>query len=377
MPTINPEKWREVKEIFYAALQHAPEERERFLNESCQDDDQMRLEVESLLSSSGAAGSFMQSPAVGEVAEIVVEEKLKSEPTKIFFANETSETGEEELPDAPDENALRPSHLRFAFLSLVFVNMFIFAGINIYEAFSIQSFAPYFAERQGDKRVIVRVNQGFEDALQVGDEVVSLNEIETNPTARQLYYIPLLDKPGEPLTVIVRRNGQVRQIETVSVSPLLSFHFNRILFTFLIPPMFSVLVLLLFLLKPNDKQALLSALLFASIIASGTLLASIDLPPVLLVVKVIGLLFNSLTTPLFLHFCLIFPERSSLLRRFPKLERLIYLPYLFIILPAKVLLTLQFTGYSMLTSLSAVTLLAIVENYSANLYSLVFVSIEK
>jgi branched-subunit amino acid transport protein len=180
----------------------------------------------------------------------------------------------------------------------------------------------------------------------------------------------LLDKPGEPLTVIVRRNGQVRQIETVSVSPHLSFHFNRVLFTFLIPPMFSVLVLLLFLLKPNDKQALLSALLFASVIASGTLLASIDLPPVLLVVKVIGLLFNSLTTPLFLHFCLIFPERSSLLRRFPKLERLIYLPYLFIILPGKVLLTLQFTGYSMLTALSAVILLVNVENYTFALYIL-------
>jgi len=71
MPTINPEKWREVKEVFYAALRHAPEERERFLNESCQDDDQMRREVESLLSSSEAAGSFMQNPAVGEVAETI------------------------------------------------------------------------------------------------------------------------------------------------------------------------------------------------------------------------------------------------------------------------------------------------------------------
>ena len=39
MPTIDPEKWHEVKEIFYAALQRAPEEREQFLNESCKDDD--------------------------------------------------------------------------------------------------------------------------------------------------------------------------------------------------------------------------------------------------------------------------------------------------------------------------------------------------
>ncbi len=71
MPTINPEKWHEVKEIFYAALRQSPEERERFLDKSCKDDDRLRREVESLLSSSEAAGSFMQNPAVGEIAEAV------------------------------------------------------------------------------------------------------------------------------------------------------------------------------------------------------------------------------------------------------------------------------------------------------------------
>ena len=71
MPTINPEKWHEVKEIFYAALRHAPEEREQFLNESCQDDGDLRREVESLLSSSEVAGSFMQNQAVDEVAETI------------------------------------------------------------------------------------------------------------------------------------------------------------------------------------------------------------------------------------------------------------------------------------------------------------------
>ncbi len=65
------EKWEQVKEIFYAALRHAPEEREQFLNESCKGDDDLRREVESLLSSSLAAGSFMQNPAVGEVAEAI------------------------------------------------------------------------------------------------------------------------------------------------------------------------------------------------------------------------------------------------------------------------------------------------------------------
>ncbi|CAN5793563.1 hypothetical protein BH24ACI1_BH24ACI1_01890 [soil metagenome] len=77
MPTINPKNWHEVKEIFYAALQRAPEEREQFLNESCKDDDHLRREVELLLSSSEAAGSFMQNPAVGEIAEAIIENKKK------------------------------------------------------------------------------------------------------------------------------------------------------------------------------------------------------------------------------------------------------------------------------------------------------------
>lgn len=73
MSSFGPDKWCDVKEIFYAALQQAPEEREQFLSESCKDDDYLRSEVESLLAAHGEANSFMEQPAVGEVAEIVVE----------------------------------------------------------------------------------------------------------------------------------------------------------------------------------------------------------------------------------------------------------------------------------------------------------------
>ena len=83
MATIDYEKWHEVKEIFYAALQRPPEDREQFLNESCKGDDYLRREVESLLSSSEAAGSFMENPAVGEIAEAIAgnNEKLRVNQT--------------------------------------------------------------------------------------------------------------------------------------------------------------------------------------------------------------------------------------------------------------------------------------------------------
>ena len=77
MSSISAEKWRKVKEIFYAALQLAPAERERFLDESCKGDEDLRREVESLLASSEAAGSFMQNAAAIEVPEAFAETGAK------------------------------------------------------------------------------------------------------------------------------------------------------------------------------------------------------------------------------------------------------------------------------------------------------------
>ncbi|MBA4122917.1 MAG: serine/threonine-protein kinase [Acidobacteria bacterium] len=67
------ENWRQVKEIFADVLRQKPEVRRQFLNEVC-GDDATRREVESLLSSFDEAESFMENPAVGEVAELLVAE---------------------------------------------------------------------------------------------------------------------------------------------------------------------------------------------------------------------------------------------------------------------------------------------------------------
>jgi len=75
MSLLSPEKWQEAKEIFYAALRRTPAEREQFLNESCRGDDDLRREVQSLLSASESAGSFMQNPAVNEIAEALAAKK--------------------------------------------------------------------------------------------------------------------------------------------------------------------------------------------------------------------------------------------------------------------------------------------------------------
>ena len=63
------ENHQKVKEIFNAALQKEPAERGEFLKQMCVDNEELRAEVESLLSSYGGAESFMETPAVGEIDE--------------------------------------------------------------------------------------------------------------------------------------------------------------------------------------------------------------------------------------------------------------------------------------------------------------------
>ena len=69
--------WQKVKELYEAALLLPSEKRSSFLDEKCDGDEEMRREVESLLSFSSDAGSFLESPAVGEVAEIIVSKNEK------------------------------------------------------------------------------------------------------------------------------------------------------------------------------------------------------------------------------------------------------------------------------------------------------------
>ena len=69
--------WQKVKELYEAALLFLPEERLKYLDERCDGDNELRREVESLLSFSEDAGSFLEKPAVGEVAEIIISKNEK------------------------------------------------------------------------------------------------------------------------------------------------------------------------------------------------------------------------------------------------------------------------------------------------------------
>src|SRR5262252_3839807 len=68
---MTPERWEQVIDLFQSALERVPEERAAFLNESCHDDEGMRREVESLLTSHERAEDFIEVPAFKAAPEFV------------------------------------------------------------------------------------------------------------------------------------------------------------------------------------------------------------------------------------------------------------------------------------------------------------------
>src|SRR5262245_38917416 len=57
------ERWRQVEQIYEAALERAPSERHRFLESACAGDQTLRREVERLIAANDRAGDFLNAPA--------------------------------------------------------------------------------------------------------------------------------------------------------------------------------------------------------------------------------------------------------------------------------------------------------------------------
>src|SRR5690348_8729932 len=72
---MTPEKWNEVQEIFWAALERGPGECSKFLNEVCGNDNSLREEVQSLLANADAPVSLFDDPVRETLRHFEVEEK--------------------------------------------------------------------------------------------------------------------------------------------------------------------------------------------------------------------------------------------------------------------------------------------------------------
>jgi len=72
------DRWERITEIHDAALEVTEDERPNFLEHACQGDEELRREVESLLSYAQQAQKFINRPALQLTAE-----KLATEPPSL------------------------------------------------------------------------------------------------------------------------------------------------------------------------------------------------------------------------------------------------------------------------------------------------------
>ena len=77
---MDAERLKQIEEIYHAALEIPLEKREAFFNESCGADEDLRREVESLLSFEESTDNFIDSSPESLAAEMFVEQKKTSEP---------------------------------------------------------------------------------------------------------------------------------------------------------------------------------------------------------------------------------------------------------------------------------------------------------
>jgi serine/threonine protein kinase len=71
---VTPERWRQINDVFHAALEREPAVRDRFLDTIAERDADLAVEVRSLLARHAAAGGFLETPAWGVAPELVLDD---------------------------------------------------------------------------------------------------------------------------------------------------------------------------------------------------------------------------------------------------------------------------------------------------------------
>src|SRR5438093_6635148 len=70
------ERWKQVNDLFQSAVERAPAERAAFLDEACRGDEDLRREVESLLTSYERSENFIELPAFEVAPELVTNDRV-------------------------------------------------------------------------------------------------------------------------------------------------------------------------------------------------------------------------------------------------------------------------------------------------------------
>src|SRR5215470_2185278 len=193
------------------------------------------------------------------------------------------------------------------FLTLMSANI----GANFYGSWAEQfaySQRGWEARESNGKPVIWTVDaDGPAAALRVGDEVISL-EVEPRGACSLIDRRECAAAPGTKYKLTVRRGGQMLEFDLATAAKSLGAWFYDLILG-LVSLIFPVTGAAIFLLKPDNKQAWLLALMLGAFV--GLIGGSISLAPAWLQsLARFARFFHLAFFPLFLHFFLLFPERG-------------------------------------------------------------------
>lgn len=278
----------------------------------------------------------------------------ETDKTKPFFESETGTNADNPKEDLKEENALRPSKLRFALLCLLFLLTFFSAAISTIDTLNYRSMITWdldFDLIAGEtSRINVIKDEKTREKLEIADEVL---EINGQPLKKEYVYSGLERlEPDTAYTLKIRRGGQEQEVELRTVPLPLDSYLLNIAIAIFFPTGLLLTALFVFLLKPNDKLALLLTLMFCflTILFSSTDVT--ELPALIFWITKIARISSISFFPVFLHFFMIFPKAPRFVGRFPKIQWLIYFPlplilYVFILTSLKhyeVISTSNFLG---------------------------------
>jgi len=185
-----------------------------------------------------------------------------------------------------------------------------------------------------DGRIVITgiSSPGPSTMLRVGDQVVSF---QADEGVKHMMPVPTTEywrvPAGSQYRLTVRRDGQLLgfPLQTVPFYPGAQFWIRLGLVLPLVKLFFLIAALIVFLLKPADRQAQLLALMlgtWAAVIPVGQLHLASGLAQTVALVQVLAMF----VLPISVHFFLVFPERSPLLRRWPRLIVFLYAAYAFL-----------------------------------------------
>src|SRR5499426_1061164 len=78
MGDMNPDRWRQIGQLYHTALELEPTAHAAFLDKACDGDDELRREVESLLHAHEQADGFIAGKVAGVVAEMAARQRATS-----------------------------------------------------------------------------------------------------------------------------------------------------------------------------------------------------------------------------------------------------------------------------------------------------------